>query len=414
MKTDKLFYAFIFLMSFPFFSLFGNNVSFYIFLLIILFNGRNMFSILKHKFIFIIFLLLVFLSAFTSSFYDFPRKPGFFNQLLGIIKYSYWLLIPIYLIHVRKSLNFIKISKVIFIGSKFLILGFFISHSSSPFDLIDNYNLGIMSLNFNSGRNPFVFNLLALIPINYYYLIKIKSSNLLLLAYTLFILIVMLLTNGRAGFIILCLEILFIFIMFRTTFFKFTLVILIPATIFLISSPEKTDNLKEGLANIVEPISFRVSDLIRGEGESGDLGVDKSWLIRRLMIDKGFEIFLKYPFSGIGPNNFSFYDSTIKNIRKYPRLYGDSTRFYNTLSAHNSYIKILTEIGIFGFICFIMILYRPLSFLFKKVLKGKSKIDLIPMVSLFGISIHFYVFSALQGALSWFIIAIAWVIKLNK
>tara|TARA_B100002052_G_C15886337_1_gene601716 strand:- start:4918 stop:5847 length:930 start_codon:yes stop_codon:yes gene_type:complete len=304
----------------------------------------------------------------------------------------------------------LKLSKYIFLGSNFLILGFYLSHSSSPIDIIDNYSLIVIDLNFNYGRNPFVFNLLAVIPINYYYLFKSKTKISNIVIYTFFILIIMLLTNGRAGFLILLIELLFIYSILNINFSKYLYLILIPALIISISSVEIAEEISDNIAETIQPISPRISELIRGEGEAGNLDIDKSWLVRQLMIDKALEITKKHPLTGIGPNNFSFYDADMIYLRNYPRLFGYNARFYNSLSAHNSYIKLISEVGLIGFLVFIIIIYRPLNYFLRKIRNGSVSVDDIPYISLVGISIHFFVFSALAGAISWFVIGLSWAL----
>lgn len=410
MEKEDLFSIFCFLLAFPFLSVFGNNVTFYIFLLLLYNSGRYFSFKSNGRGYFYIFFIIILVSTLFSFFIDIQRHPGLLNVVKSTVKYLYWVLIPVYLISYSKKINILKLTKSIFIGSNFLILGFYLSHSSSPIDIINNYDFGIMELNFNYGRNPFVFNLLAIIPINYYYLFKSRTKIFNIVAYTLFILVIMLLTNGRAGFLILVIELLFIYSIYNINFSKYLYMILIPVLIINISSAELVEEISDNIAETIQPISPRVSELIRGEGESGDLSSDKSWLVRQLMIDKGFEIVKKYPLTGLGPNNFSFYDADMIYLRNYPRLFGYGPRFYNSLSAHNSYIKLISEIGVIGFLVFIIIIYKPLNYFFRKIRNGSVSINDIPYISLIGICIHFFVFSALAGAISWFVIGLSWAL----
>ena len=82
---------------------------------------------------------------------------------------------------------------------------------------------------------------------------------------------------------------------------------------------------------------------------------DRSYLTRRLMVEKGLIIFSEHPITGVGLNTFSDYDVEFR---------GDFTGsefviskdFVNDISSHNSYISLLSEGGLLLFIPFIIML----------------------------------------------------------
>ncbi|MBU5590811.1 O-antigen ligase family protein [Clostridium sp. MSJ-4] len=84
----------------------------------------------------------------------------------------------------------------------------------------------------------------------------------------------------------------------------------------------------------------------------------------------GLKMIREHPFKGVGNGNFSaLYDSYVE---RYPELWMESISAY---PSHNSYIKVFSELGIFAFIVFILIISKMLktvNFL-RKNLKGYYK-----------------------------------------
>jgi O-antigen ligase len=83
---------------------------------------------------------------------------------------------------------------------------------------------------------------------------------------------------------------------------------------------------------------------------------DRSYLTRMAMVEKGLNLFERYPYTGVGLSNFSQIEGAVEGDF-------DGSQFVinkqdlNTLSAHNSYISILSEGGLFLFVPFILILF---------------------------------------------------------
>lgn len=131
------------------------------------------------------------------------------------------------------------------------------------------------------------------------------------------------------------------------------------------------------------------------------------------MIEKGFEIIEKYPFFGVGIGHFNKYQAELKNIFSddYTRLIGNNLNNevdeYNRTSAHNSYIHVLAEMGIIGFIVLLMILIPLLTFSIIRLFNLKLEIEDMALISIFGMCIHFYTISSFPGTLTWFVFGLA-------
>ena len=229
-----------------------------------------------------------------------------------------------------------------------------------------------------------------------------------------FFLLVMLFTDGRSGAILIILELLLISAIIYPLILKVTRVLIpILGLLFFMAQTDVAQMYLDSLANDVESVNPRFASLLRGKDE-GDLSFDKSWLIRKLMVDKGIEIFKEYPIKGIGANNFVFFDSKIATLDQYERLGAEDVDYFNKRSPHNSYIQVLSEFGIIGFVLFLSLLIVPLTFFVRQLFTSKMKIEFLPMVSLFAISMHFYAIAALYGAIAWWVIGLSWAVLNNS
>jgi O-antigen ligase len=399
-SIQKLLNWFVFFLAFPVLTVLGNSVTFYIFIAIVIKVGLFWKNTFQYKSLFVSLSLIIIASSFLAPFSEMERFPGLLNTIQFILQYFYWILASMFFIVYYKKINLLEISKWVFYGILISILGFYFI----PID----FNLGIVGITTALTRNSFIFDLICGVPICFYYLKKEASKTQLKLALIGFLL-VFLFTNGRSGAIIGILEILLIAVVIFPGWLKVFRIIAIPIVLLFVTiQTEQAQVYLDVLANKVENINPRFASLLKAEGE-GDLNEDKSWLHRKLMVDKGFEIITKYPFLGIGPNNFKYYDSELETYRHYTRLTNLSLSYYNKRSAHNSYIQIMSETGILGLCLMLIIMGIPILFFIKKIYKSTITDTYLPFISLLGMSMHFYAISALTGAIPWFIIGLSYV-----
>ena len=387
---------FVLFLAFPAFSVLGNSITFLIFLDLIYRVGKSKVNFRGHHLFFAFFTVGLISSIFTPVI---DRHPGIVSVIIILIQFLYWIGIASFTIKNYSRIDLMQLSKWMMTGSLIYIFVLFIV----PF----NFNSGLLSIEFKPGRNALVFNLLCTIPLSFYYIHK-RWNRKGVLIFSFFFFVTMLFTNGRAGSIILLIQIFFIFsIVFIKIrkYFRFILICSIPIIILFQSD--------KGM-ELVEKISYEVSKINQPLGmlilssKTGSLERDKSWSSRKLFISKGKEIFFERPFIGIGPNNFKYYDSNLNLYSKFDYLQGNTKEFYNRRSAHNSYMQILVEFGLIGFIFYIIILFRPIFLLRRNLLKATLKIEHLPIISLLGVAIHFYAISAFTGAIPWLIIGLCW------
>ena len=402
--TQSFLNWFVFFLAFPAVELFGNSITFYLFIAAGLRIGAFWVGDYKGKILLILFLLMALISTIFAP--SMVRYPGYFAAVKILIQYAYWIFVGLFFITQKKRIDFLQISKWIFFGIIAATIGFYA--------LRFKVSLSIFELTTGASRNSYVFNLLSAIPLSFYYIVQKWGKKTAMWFMPIF-LMVMLLTGGRSGALLIVVQLLLISTIIYPAFQKNVKILFVVfGLLYFISKSDASQQYLDALAVQVEPINPRFADLLRGEGD-GNLSFDKSWLVRKLMVDKGKEIFIEYPIFGVGPNNFNYFDSKLLTLKDYDRLQGQDAEFFNSRSAHNSYIQLLSEMGLPGLLLMISMLIIPVIFFFNKFIFGKINIDYLPLVSLLGISIHFYAIAALTGAIAWMVIGLSWsILHFNK
>lgn len=401
-KIQKKINWFGFFLAFPFLSLFGISITFFIFLVLVKESGIFWKRRLKGKTLFIAFISIGVISTFLSPV---NLELESLNWVLILVQYFYWIFMAIFFIAFHQRINFLQLSKWIFYGSLFYSVAFYLI----PFQLKSS----LISFEFSPGRNAYIFNMLCCIPIAMYYVINTYSKGRVYM-YMIIFLLLLLLSNGRSGAIIILMEMFFVLGIIRPSIQKklkyFILGLLF---VFSLTQIKSMDFFLYSLSKQVEVVNPRLASLMRSEGE-GDLSSDKSWLIRELMIEKGEEIVKKHPLIGVGPNNFKYYGAELKGydtFDKYRRLQSLSkVKLALGTSAHNTYLQAITEFGVLGLIIYLLIILKPVAFFYKKFRRNKLRPEHLVLISLIGMIIHFYTISNLSGALPWFIFGLSWAL----
>jgi O-antigen ligase len=389
---------FAFFLAFPAFDLLSFSVTFYFFIALIIDCGAFWKKSYKGKILFTSFLIVgtlsTLLTPIANTFHD-------FNFLKTLIQFYYWIGVASFFTIYFHRIDLFQLSKWIFYGA--------LSYTFAFYVLEINFESAFISITCTPGRNAYVFNILATAPMCYIFLKRQKRSYLILSYF--FFLTAMLISNGRSGSIIILIELLMISLVISRSFNRlFKVLIPVFFFLFLLNQTDVFAGYMYQIADQVEPINPRFANLIRGE-EEGDLTKDKSWLIRKLMIDKGMEIISKHPFLGVGPSNFKAYHAELKSFVRYDRLqHVDRRKFEMNTSPHNTYLQSLTEFGIVGSCFFYLILLRPLLYLIRLFYNDRLRVQHLFLISLLGMCIHFYAIASLTGALPWFVIGLAWAL----
>lgn len=349
------------------------------------------------------FYLLIWIALASLIFAPWHELQGFnAGDLIIFTQYAYWMFIAMFFAKIYPYLDLPHLNHLIFVGLVVLTINFFFFNINSSVPLLSTY----------TSRNAYVYNVLALWPFaasHIYHRYKKGWGNIgLLIAF-----FIMLLTDGRAGVAVIFFENLLLFSIYNVKRLKYVRVLILVLAPFLLLFKDDMnfDATRKSIGSAVAPYSKRVGDFVSGEGVDGDLSIDKSWLTRKLMIEKGMEIIKKHPLLGVGIGHFSSYKSSLKNLygEEFSRLTGGlyDEDYYNKKSAHNSYIHVLSEMGWLGFLVVVWILWIPLQKALLLFLRNKLNASHISYVALVGICIHFYTITSLTGTVTWVVVGLA-------
>jgi O-antigen ligase len=400
-QNDKVFYAtqkylnwFIFFLPVGMFKLAGISITFYIFLMIVYIFLKNNKKIFRIQYITDYMMVLLFTLFLISMIFS---EDAFIemNSLIQIklaVQYIYWFVLAMFIKTWIHKYDFYIISKYFFYG---IILLLIYKYVINPIAIGHREYINYLA------RNTFTFFMIISTPISLYYIYK-RYSFFTIMIISIILFYFIMISGSRAGTILIFVELVGLLMVAKPQIRKkiFLIVILLIPLFVLINN--NLQELKNISADMIEEYNPRVALLLRDTDRLDTL--DKSWLIRKLMIQKGLKIFDEHPFLGIGQGMFRYYwvNLDIENEQLYMGEYS-----YNTRSPHNSYIKTLAESGIFSLILLLMIQMVIIMKGFKILFEFKYDERVFIYTSFIGMSIYFYVISAITGALPWFTFGLA-------
>lgn len=402
-RKDDLFQKvtnwFVFFMVFPCINILDNSITFYFFIYFLIQLGFFWQRPFLARPILFGLLITVILAAVFAPYGEMPRYKGFFHTFELSIQYIYWILTTCFFIIFRKNLNMVELSKWVFYGLIFFSIGFYV--------LDIKFGFGVGSFATTASRNAFVFNMLCSVPLSFYY-IKHRFGLSRVPYFIVGVILILMFTNGRSGGIIILIEALIISAIFYPTWLKALKRLIIPMfALYILFQSDGFQPILMRVGASLESINPRLGNLLTGSTAEGNLRMDRSWLERKLQVEKGMEIIGDHPLFGVGPGNYSSYDARLSNLSSYERLSAWNADYFNTRSAHNSYILLMGEFGLVGFLLFVSLQLLGLFNLFKNIFKDQLNETHLPLVSLLGMSMHFYAIVSITGAITWFILGLA-------
>lgn len=388
--TNKI-NIYIFFMISSFLMFFGVNLSFFFFFNLIYWSIKstnlNIFKINnKSKF----FALLFGLGALSSTINNFNNELLFNSSLSVLPNYIYWVLMIIYFSSFQNKfkINQYLVFKSISFAVLLLIFYYLLFH-----DVIANK---IFFKKFTP--NNIAFLLICYVPYLIFYL-KRKYSFTISFFIFISILVLLLISGRRAGFVIVAiggLATLFHNNLINISIFKVIKNIIILLSIVLIIQIKP-------IKNKIFDTSPRIHKILYNDNY--DLSIDRSALVRKAMIKKGFNLLSSNILFGVGLNNFNKSETEISGDFEGSE-YIINKDIFRKISSHNSYINILAEGGLFLGIPFVLILL----FIIKNFIFNFSKLndfDLIIFISFSCMLLHFYFINSITNSLSWLNICLA-------
>ena len=151
--------------------------------------------------------------------------------------------------------------------------------------------------------------------------------------------------------------------------------------------------------NLIRSNSERIHGMIYDSG-SVEFSEDRSRLVRKAMLEKGFILFRENVFFGAGLNNFTKIDVAIDGNFEGAKYVIDKD-IYRSISSHNAYVNFLAEGGLVLGIPTAMILVRIVWTALRRVrsLKEPEKIILLSFLLM---CVHLFFINGLVNSLAWF------------
>jgi O-antigen ligase len=368
-------------MAFPVILIFGLNITVFLFLMIFLrfFKIRNLFGISS------MLLLLPLLFAFGAILSGFIGSVNISKSLVVLPNYIYWCLLVIMVVNLKEYINLTEVSKFTAIGVC-LSIGYYLFQ--------DSFRILSFILN-RLTPNSFSFILICFSPPAFVYLAVVKKSKMLAFIY-LTVSVVLLMSEGRrAGTMLVLVPSLLALIFVKIEVKRLAMGFII----FLFSFSFLQTKVAEEAIQLLNP---RIYGLLY---ESENIATeDFSFLVRKLQVEKALLIFEDYPLIGIGLNNFSdFSVNFVGNFEGAERVM--SKVDMDSKSAHNSYINILAEGGLFMMVPLLMLLLYNL-YQFTINYNKRTQIENAYYWSFMGMCIHLYFITAIVNVYAWFLIGL--------
>lgn len=252
--------------------------------------------------------------------------------------------------------------------------------------------LYVIGFRYGMTQNSVAFSVIVFSPLGYYYLKGVWTK----LGFGFLVIVLILFNGSRTGAIISTIQfglILLFVVPGFVKYFKFAIiVIVVTLTLF------NTDSIRKFTGKLIYPVNAEMSELLINYEYV--MRNDKSWLIRKAQIQKGKQIFSEHPFLGIGYANFISYDINIDQSQiEADRYLAD--RSIKNRSAHNSYVALLSETGLLGFLLFAMFLIFIFRSFWLNFSNMKYSFERYVLVSFIGMIIYFYTVSSFMGTSSW-------------
>lgn len=327
------------------------------------------------------------IGAVSSTIYSTNEQ----SSLQVLPNYIYWALLIMFLSSHSRNIDFNRVAKSCFWGICVVTLYYFFQYTLPGLPI-----LGRIS------PNGYSFILICFTPLAIYHLLKTKGK-FWALTFLAFLSFILLFEGRRAGLVLVGAGGILTIYAYKITLKQLLIFLSMILILLVILS-------SEAFEKYIQSSNDRIYGLIYNTDEIRK--TDVSYLIRVAMVKKGLKIYEERPYTGVGLNNFTKYTAEISSDFEGSHLVlGEKT--INTTSAHNSYISLLAEGGLFTFVPFLMILSAI-------IIKGVFSYNSLPeilrpvLIGLLLMCIHLYFISAILNVFAWFLIGLGSSILYRK
>ena len=293
----------------------------------------------------------------------------------------YWFIIALILKNIFRYIKEEKLSKILFYCLIILAL---------------NRILGINF--FGSSQNAVSFSFVILGPLSVFFISnKFKKLFCIVILLTLSLLI-----ESRTGFIIFTVQMILLSLNDNRFIFKkiksFLFIITFAIILMIMNIKPISQFLGEKISMVEPRLGFALQNLDKL------YYLDKSIILRKIQFEKGMQLFNKYPFLGVGMDNFV--KTEITNFNPDSEYFSIASPYglkKNKLNrgSHNSHLSVLTELGIFAFI------FIELFFLIKFLTNVRNYNDLSSkfennlFISFLGLFFYYFMISMHYSTQTW-------------
>ena len=335
-----------------------------------------------------IILGLVLLSSIVISTLVNEMNRGEINRssLLSLVQYAYWIVVFVVMGYIFRSSKIRKTMSTIFAFAVVVITAL------RWYEALFHGRIGAWSGTTIMSQNSYGFQFSVFVPFLY---IKISDKETKKRWFWILMMIATIIAVGFNGS--------------RGNWVAMAIGAAVMALVFLTTQPKRIPSFILGVLAILT-IGFAALSLSSQTSESFtsrfqtlfSLEEDKTYVVRQLLVQKGFKLFEESPIIGVGTERFSK-EQVALEVPEILR-YADTDFILSSKQSHNSYIQFLAEFGLLGSIPLaLMLIYlsiRGLEITYEEMKDGKF-IDLAIFISFIQMSVHMWVLSSFTGTLTW-------------
>jgi O-antigen ligase len=306
------------------------------------------------------------------------------KSLVVLPNYLYWGVLVVFLSSHARHLDYKLVARAGFVGIIIVTLYYYLQHEIPRFP---TFRL--------VSPNSYSFTVICFSPLAIAHLMKTRGKQ----AASIFLLVLsalQLFEGRRVGFVVVTIA---GFLTIYAQRLRVKQALLLIMLIFGLPTLLSMDTLQETIRLSNE----RIYDLLYNSDEI--TRSDKSYLVRKAMVQKGLAMYDKDPFTGIGLNNFASHEIDFDYY-----IEGSTIRLQRQSveekSAHNSYIFLLAEGGLLLLVPFLILFV--IVILYHVVRYNTIPVDSLPVfIGFVGMVVHLAFISEIVNVHAWYLLGLA-------